>query len=139
MAALSADRNTTIERGEVRSYPVKGATTIYAGSIVCVLNSTGYAEPGADAANLVFVGIAREQVANTGSSGDMSVEVDCAPGMIALLAASGLAITDADGTQVFVSDDQTVAKSTSNSVKIGKLAYFIDATTAAVMLEPLTA
>ncbi len=140
MAALTADRNTAIERGEVRSYPVKGSTTIYAGSIVCVEASSGFAVPGSDTAGLVFVGIAREQVANTGSNGDLSVNVDCAPGMVVLLNASGLAQADGDGTQALISDDQTVATSgTTNSIKIGKLAYFLNATTAAVMIEPLTA
>lgn len=138
MAALTADRAVTMEVGSVRSYPVKASTTIYAGSIVCVLNSTGYAEPGSDTANLVFVGIARRKADNSsGSAGDISVEVDCIHGSTWRFAATSLAQADGDGTQVYVSDDQTVAKSTTNSVKIGRLAYFESATVAVVAIEPL--
>lgn len=141
MAALTADRATDTRRGELASYPVKASTTIYAGSIVCVLNSSGHAQPGSDTANLVFVGIAREKADNSaGAAGDVSVEVDCAPGMIVELAASGLAQADGDGTQVYVADDQTVAKSGgSNSIKVGLLREFKSATIAVVMIQPLIA
>ena len=141
MAALTADRDTDIRRGEVASYPVKASTTIFAGSIVCVETASGYVVPGSDTAGLVFVGIAREKVDNSsGSSGDLEVEVDCAPGMIAELAATGLAQADGDGTQVYVADDQTVAKSGgSNSIKVGLLREFKSATTAVVMIQPLIA
>jgi hypothetical protein len=137
MAALTADRAVTMEVGSVRSYPVAASSTIYAGAIVCVDNN-GYAVPGSDSANLKFVGIAREKADNSsGSAGDISVEVDCIHGSTWRFAATSLAQADGDGTQVFVSDDQTVAKSTTNSVKIGRLAYFESATVAVVAIEPL--
>jgi hypothetical protein len=137
MAALTADRAVTMEVGSVRSYPVAASSTIYAGAIVCVDNN-GYAVPGSDSANLKFVGIAREKADNgSGSAGDISVEVDCIHGSAWRFAATGLAQADGDGTQVYVSDDQTVAKSTTNSVKIGRLAYFESATVAVVAIEPL--
>jgi hypothetical protein len=138
-AALTADRDTDTESGYTPSYQVKGSTTIYLGSIVCVELSSGYVVPGSDTSGLVYVGIAEEYVDNSsGSNGDKSVRVNAQPGLTALLTASGLAISDI-GDQLYISDDQTVAKSTTNSIKIGKLAYFESATSAPVRCEPLTA
>lgn len=137
MAALTADRDTTMEIGAARSLRVKASTTIFVGSIVC-LDATGFAVPGADTANYTFAGIARETVTTTATVSDSDrVEVDCSPGAVAHLAASGLAIADG-GVQLYVSDDQTVAKSTTNSIKIGKLAYFESAAVAPVLLAPLS-
>jgi hypothetical protein len=113
-------------------YKVAASTRIFAGSLVC-LNASGYAVPGADAANSKFVGVAREQVDNSaGANGDVAVRVRRKG--VFRLAASGMAIADV-GTSVNVSDDQTVAKTTTNSVACGKVAEFVSATEVGVDID----
>lgn len=132
MAALTADRKTTYRKGLEIEYKVAAGVKIYAGSIVC-LNASGYAAPGADTANFKFVGIAGEQADNSaGANGDMTVRVRRKG--VFRLAASGMAITDI-GAAVKVSDDQTVAKTTSNSVACGTISEFISATEAGVDID----
>jgi hypothetical protein len=124
MTALAKDRKTVYQEGVEMEYPV-AATKIYAGSLVC-LNASGYAAPGADTANFKFVGVAQEYVDNSaGSAGDKTVRVRRKG--IFYFGASGMAITDV-GTAVNVSDDQTVAKTTTNSIACGKIAKFVSAT-----------
>jgi hypothetical protein len=48
---LVADRDTPYRTGEDQSDPVKGATKIFAGSLVC-LDANGWAVPGATATTL---------------------------------------------------------------------------------------
>ncbi len=132
MAALTADRKTTYRQGLEIEYKVAAGAKIHAGSIVC-LNTSGFAVPGADTANLKFVGIAGEQADNSaGANGDITVRVRRKG--VFRLAASGLAITDI-GTVVNVSDDQTVAKTTSNSVACGTIAEFISVTEVGVDID----
>ncbi len=132
MAALSTDRKTTYRQGLEIEYKVASGAKIYAGSIVC-LNTSGYATPGADTANFKFVGIAGEQADNSaGANGDMTVRVRRKG--VFRLASSALAITDI-GAAVNVSDDQTVAKTTSNSVACGTIAEFISATEVGVDID----
>ena len=57
---------------ELRSYPVAGSTHVYKGALV-TLNVNGYAEPLA--AGNSFVGLAYEELNNTGSDGDVRVRV----------------------------------------------------------------
>ncbi|MEN6439781.1 MAG: hypothetical protein ABFD97_14495 [Syntrophobacter sp.] len=132
MAALSADRKTTYREGVEIEYRVAGGAKIFAGSLVCI-NTAGYALPGADTANFKFIGVATEQADNTsGANGDISVRVRRKG--IFRLGASAMAITDI-GVAVRVSDDQTVAKSTSNSVACGTVAEFISATEVGVDVD----
>lgn len=71
--ALSANRD--VDRyvdQELRSYPVAGSTHVYKGGFVS-LNGGGYAEPLA--AGNRCVGLAYEEVNNTGGDGDVRVRV----------------------------------------------------------------
>jgi hypothetical protein len=138
MTALTADRKTSQQEGKSQSYPVGADAVIYLGSIVCIDSTDGYAYPGADTANFLFVGIAEESVDATGlSDGDISVKVRRVG--IHHLAATGLAITDV-GTLYYVLDDQTVAVvgTTTNDVLVGRLAFFDSATNAPIQLMPAT-
>lgn len=73
--ALSADRDTPYRTGEDLSDPVKAATKIFAGSLVC-LNADGWAVPGATATTLKARGRAEEQVDNSaGGNGDLNVAI----------------------------------------------------------------
>lgn len=105
--------------GEIRQYPVAASTTIYAGTMVA-LNSSGYAIPAADTAGLLVIGRAEEYVDNAaGSAGDLTV--NCRKGVFRY-ANSGSAAVDAVadvGKFAFVEDDQTVAETSTHSVKAG--------------------
>ena len=126
MTALSEDRNTAYRQGVEQEYDVAADAKIYAGGKVC-LNASGYADAAADTADFQFVGVAREQVDNTGgANGDKKVVVRRTG--IHRVAASGMAVTDI-GKPVFVSDDQTVATSgVTNWIPCGRIAEFISAT-----------
>lgn len=132
MTALNADRKTSYREGIEIEYKVAANAKIFAGSLVC-LNASGYAAPGGDTANFKFVGVAMEYVDNTGgANGDIPVRVRRKG--IFRFSASGMAITDI-GAVVNVSDDQTVAKTTTNSVACGKIAEFISATEVGIDID----
>lgn len=129
MTALNSDRRTPYREGTELEFKVAAGARIYAGSLVCV-NAAGYAVPGADTAGFKFVGVARESVDNAG--GDKTVIVRRKG--VFRFAGAGLAITDI-GASVNVSDDQTIAKSTSNNVACGKIAEFVSATEAGIDID----
>ena len=132
MAALTDDRKTEYFEGVELAYEVAGSTTIYAGSLVA-LNASGYAVPAANTAGFKFLGVAMEHVDNSsGSNGDKTVRVRRKG--VFRFDASGMAITDI-GASVYVSDDHTVAKSTTNSVACGKIAEFVSATEVGVDID----
>lgn len=132
MAALTKDRATQYREGVEIEYPVAASTKIYAGSLVCK-NASGYAVPGADTANFKFLGVAMEQVDNSaGANGDKTVRVRRKG--VFRFGASGMAITDLDAA-VYVSDDQTVAKTGTNSVACGKIVEFVSATEVGIDID----
>lgn len=115
--ALSADRNTPRLEGDVFSFPVLQATTIFAGGIVA-LDSSGWAKPGATATGLTCVGRAEEQVDNSGGqNGDRSVRVRA--GTFRFNNSTDTdAITRADiGNNCYIVDDETVAKTSGSSTR----------------------
>jgi hypothetical protein len=129
---LTADRKTDYREGVELEYAVATNVKIFAGSIVCA-NASGYAAPGADTASFKFLGIARENVDNTGgANGAKTVRVYRK--YVHRLKASGMTIADI-GAAVNVSDDETVAKTTTNSVACGKIAEFISATEVGVDID----
>ena len=116
MTALSADKEVNRKAGNVIAYSVAAATTIYKGAGVCD-NGSGYAVPAADTSGYVPLGIAVEKVDNSGgSAGDLWIRV-YKNGTYEVVH-SGAAQTDI-GVLFYWSDDQTVADSTTNSVKAG--------------------
>jgi hypothetical protein len=121
MAALTANRYTKHRDGLVSAQPVKGGSRIYKGSLVCA-DSTGYAVPGADTANFVFLGIALEEANNIGgANGAISVRVQTLG--VFSFAKSG-SITQANvGANLYIVDDQTVAlaATTTNDILCGQL------------------
>jgi hypothetical protein len=115
MVALISDRNTPRQQGTLLEVPVKGATTIFAGALVC-LNGT-VAVPGAVSTTLIALGRAEEQKINTGADGAVTVRVRRGVFRYAN-SASADAISWADyGKQVFVVDDQTVAKTNGTNTR----------------------
>ena len=74
MAALTNVRDTSELGGKYIALPVKGATTIYQGSIVAI-DANGYAIPGKKATSLKAAGRAEETVENKGGDGDAVIRV----------------------------------------------------------------
>jgi hypothetical protein len=120
---LTADRPTQLKTPGLKAYPVKAATTIYAGAIV-MLDVAGYAVPGANTASCVCAGIARARAVGGATDGAVWVPVE-AP-VIALLPATS--ITQAMvGRPMYVVDDQTFDDVAGN-VLAGPLMEFVSTT-----------
>ncbi|MCE5334264.1 MAG: DUF2190 family protein [Desulfobacteraceae bacterium] len=132
MTALSSDRKTVYREGVEIAYPVAAQTTIYAGSLVC-LNTSGYAVPGADTAGFKFAGVARETAKN-GTAANGAAKVLLRRRGVFRFASSAMAVTDVEEA-VYIADDQTVAKTSTNSVACGRIAEFISATEVGVDIE----
>lgn len=109
MTALTADRNTPARAGDDFAPPVKGATLIHAGSLLC-RDADGWAVPGSTALGLVPVGCARQRIDNReGLDGDLRVPTR--RGVFRWANSAGDAITQAEiGDSAYIVDDQTVAK-----------------------------
>lgn len=121
MTALTEDRYTRHRDGVISAHPVKGSTTIYKGSLVCV-DATGYAVPGADTASLTFIGVAIESAANSdGSDGDITVRVQAAG--VFSFAKSGTITQASAGGDLYIIDDQTVGltAAATNDIACGRL------------------
>jgi hypothetical protein len=115
MAALSTDRNTPRRDGAVLSLGVAASKKVYAGALIAV-DANGYATPGATATTLLGAGVAGATADNTsGSAGDIAVDIN--KGIFRLgNSASTDEITTAEiGTNCYIVDDQTVAKTDGSS------------------------
>lgn len=131
MAKLESARDTVqVAAGATTlSLPVKGATTIFQGSIVA-LDESGFAVPGSKAENLKAVGRAEETVENTGADGDIRVNV--ARGVFIYENSTEGAIADADVLgPCYIEDDQTVTK-TAEGASVAGLVVGVDADGVAV-------
>jgi len=128
MAALSADRNTLYADPRVEAYPVATDTTIYKGSLV-MLNSSGYAIPGADTASCVFVGVAQEQVVVASGADNGSKYVKVRRLGCFKFGYGGTAAITLVGTKVYLVDDQTVnaVASTTNDIPAGYVTQYVSA------------
>jgi len=124
-AALSADSNIPRKEGGLQSFPVAGSSTqIYKGAMVC-LNASGYLVAGASTAGLRFIGIAYENVLNSGSDGDKNCRVYTA-GVFKLTATS---ITQAMvGQTMYLVDDATFDDVDSDSIAVGRLVEYVSTT-----------
>lgn len=110
--------------GNIILVPIAATTKILQGTIVC-RNASGYAVPGSDTANLVTLGLAAEEVDNTGgAAGDLSVRVERGetykllndptnPVTIASIMTAGAAV---------IKDNQTVcvAAGATNDIPVGR-------------------
>ncbi len=124
--ALSKPNPAVLSPGERLAVPVKADQDIYAGGSVCRLNTDGYARPAADTANFIYSGEALETVDTTGESdGDTKVVVQ-QTGNVSKKFTGSLTQADAGKTELYISDDETVAPvgSVSNSVKCGLMLGF---------------
>jgi len=126
MAALTTERYVTRYEDPANGVcggGVAASTKIFKGSIVC-RNATGYLTKGATSTTLVPMGVARDTVDNSaGANGDLKANLDTGAFEFENSAA-GDQITIADlGNDVYIVDDQTVAKTNGSSTRsrAGKL------------------
>ena len=117
MTALTQDRNTLRRDGKQMEPPVAAATKIFGGSIVAI-NASGYAVPGATATTLKAAGVAEARADNTGgTAGAIRVRVRKGPHRFGNSASGdAIALTDI-GTDCYIVDDQTVAKTSGSSTR----------------------
>jgi len=135
MAALEQDRGTQRRDGITRPYKVVADDCIYGGSLVAV-NAAGYANPGADTAGLIFVGVAEERADNSGGAAG-AIEVNVRRrGEFLFASASALTIANV-GDSVVLSDDQTVALAADaiNDIACGKITEVPSASTCWVSID----
>lgn len=118
MTALTADKKPVSREGDQFSDSVLAATKIFGGGLVC-LDAAGFARPGADTVGFKIRGVAQDQVDNlAGANGDKSVTSRKG---VYLFDSTGLTIADI-GSNMFISDDQTVVKTaTVNNIVAGVL------------------
>ncbi|WP_236175537.1 hypothetical protein [Pseudomonas pseudonitroreducens] len=115
--ALTKDRNTSRRDGIQFSDPVAAAAKIFAGSLVC-LDASGNAVPGSTATTIKVRGVAQEQVDNTGGAAGAK-RIETRRGVFQFAnSASTDQITRAEiGTQCYIVDDQTVAKTSATNTR----------------------
>lgn len=118
MAKATKPINTPSRDGKTIILSVAAAAKIFAGTIVAV-NADGYAVAASDAAGLKVVGRANCDCDNSdGAAGAKEIEVE--RGVFRFSNSSTAAVTRAEwNTRVFVEDDNTVAKTSTNSVCAG--------------------
>lgn len=127
MTALTKDRATPAQLGDIQAYPVKASTTIYGGSIVC-LDATGQAVPGSTATGLTCVGRAERRADNSdGANGDIDVEARAGVfRFVNQTGASNLIAAAQIGDDAYITDDQTVSKASTGRSKAGKIVQVDD-------------
>jgi len=130
--ALSANKDPQIREDEMLSLKVQDNVHIYRGAIVCIDPATGYALPAADTTGYTFAGIALEEVDNTLTGHAAALKrVRVQRRGSAIFTASGLAQTDV-GKAAYVSDDTTIALTSTYLVLIGVISEYISATSCRV-------
>ena len=120
MSALDANLDTERKDGEIIRYPVLASTTIYKGALVVDLD-TGYASAGADASGAIFLGVAVEKKDNSsGSDADKAVRINKRGTYVF---SKATAVQTDIGLPMYITEDQTVATSSSHSILAG---YCVD-------------
>ena len=124
MAVLTANYDTADKRGIVVGYNVQAATKIFAGALVAI-DASGFLVNAADAAGLVFAGVAYESGDNSvGAAGAVGVRVQEAGTVVVPL--SGTWGQGVVGKKAFCVDNNTVAVSgTANSLYVGDVVALV--------------
>lgn len=123
MAALTNARDTNeIANGaKYLVLPVKGATTIYQGSIVA-LDANGYAIPGKKATDITAAGRAEETVANSGADGELVIKVSRGVFVFENTATTANKVTAAHVLKpCYIEDDQTVTALATGASVAGRV------------------
>jgi hypothetical protein len=117
MPAATADRRTPSRNAADFSFPVAAAVKCYAGALA-VINAAGYAQPGSVATTHKAVGMFDETVDNTaGANGAVNVKVKRGCFRFANSAAADQITLAEVGSDCYIVDDQTVAKTNGGATR----------------------
>ena len=132
---ITVDQKLDYKEGVDVPFKVYQSTTIFAGCDVAV-NAAGYLVMGGDTSGQIYVGVSREYVNNTGSSGDLSCVVR-RRGLIKRTLATAITIANV-GDNVFLANDNEVdlAGNVTHDIFCGIIAEYIDTTHAYIDIEP---
>lgn len=132
--AVTENKLIRVQEGCKRSFPVAASTHIYQGTMVFI-NTSGYAS-GATATGVNgFAGIAVSEVNNTGSAGDLEVEVHT-EGDFVLVGAGTYSQADV-GAVIYGDDNYTISTSIgSTSVPVGRCVDYVSDTELCVAIHP---
>jgi len=112
VAPLTADRDTQIQDGQIVRYLMAASKTIYKGALLGL--ASGLAQPHADGASEIFIGVA-EEAEVSGSSGNYYVRVR-KHGVHRVAWYDDNAISNADiGAEVYVVSSSEVSPNASGS------------------------
>jgi len=126
-AALSADRQTARKEGGLQNFPVEDNVHIYKGSQV-VVNTSGYALPGADTQGYRFAGVAMESCDNT-LTGHTQGGKYCRVYTEGVFLLAATSITQAMvGRKMFLKDDETFDESSTYFLEVGTLHEYVSTT-----------
>lgn len=118
MTALAADRSTPRADGAVQTYPVGASQLLYQGAIVCLSTATNYAVKGSTATTLKAVGRALDRADNSaGSAGAINVDAEAGIFRFANSSAGDLIVLGDVGSDCYIVDDQTVAKTSATNTR----------------------
>lgn len=142
MAALTANADITIKKGEMLALPALNDTEFFQGALITV-DANGFAIPAAATANTFFAGICVEYLDTTGDDdGDQDVYVRPADGQtLALLThATGDAAQADVGEKMYVADSSSVddAAALDPQVLVGTIVAVESVTQVWVRLEGWT-
>lgn len=117
MAALTADRPTPYRKSEDFDFPVAASTKIFAGSLVCI-NTSGLLTKGAVSTTLKCVGVSRQLADNSaGGAGAIRCRVRRGCYKFANSSSTDLITLAEVGSDCYIVDDQTVAKTNGSSTR----------------------
>lgn len=117
MTALAADRPTPNRTGELLELPAAAAKKFFAGALAC-LDAAGRATPGATATTLKGLGRVEAYADNSaGAAGALTVKIRMGCFRWANSASTDAITTAEIGTDCYVVDDQTVAKTSGTDTR----------------------
>lgn len=115
--SLNADRNTLEKEGISIPVPVAANVTIFAGALV-VANATGFAQPGAVATGLTYLGRADQYINNAGdAAGAQTVLVKRGRAFYFNNSATDPVGQASQGKPCYVVDDQTVSATNGSNTQ----------------------
>lgn len=134
MTALTASYDAKRKDGKLIAMPIAANAQVFKGALVAVAAATGLAQAAADAAGLVFVGVAYETCDNTGGAAAAKLVRVLKTGNY-VYAKTGASLTDI-GKTALIADDNTVSTAaTTNSVACGVVVGLTDAAHVTVRID----
>jgi hypothetical protein len=153
MAALTAPYEARRKDGDFVAYPVAANTEVFKGGLA-VLSAAGYAQPGADVASTLFIGVFAESVDNitgaiqpgavqpsfgspnpppVGAAGALNVRVYKEGAFVYNRA--GATVADLGLTALLVDDNTVQTAATTHNIAVGKIVEIIDASHVRVRID----